>query len=312
MTKIGRREALKMMGAGVTGIATASVLSPLAKAKERVEYAEIEEGFARAELPISAPKPDEEFYTEPVVYESDEVVFRQLDAHTWHGHGFLCYNESIYVLEGNDSALVIDAGTKIANLDKIIAGFTSKPQILVATHVHPDHTGSAINDYPEIWINPGDAGSVATQMRNYPGKVRYLSDGQVFDLGGRQIEVIFTPGHTPGSTTFFDKERHVGFSGDAFGTTNLLLSTNFSTLMATAYRTAWYMKKHDIPKLYPGHYHGNDCETLARVMDEYDMAMEMLSGQRQGQPNGQASMGLNAFINDHGVTIRFRDPDGIK
>ena len=42
----------------------------------------------------------------------------------------------------------------------------------------------------------------------------------------RQIEVLYTPGHTSGSVTFFDKDRHYGFSGDAFGSTNLLLFTN--------------------------------------------------------------------------------------
>ena len=55
--------------------------------------------------------------------------------------------------------------------------------------------------------------------------------GEVIDLGGREIEVIFTPGHTAGSATFFDKAKHYGFSGDAFGSTNLLVFTNLSTEM---------------------------------------------------------------------------------
>lgn len=30
------------------------------------------------------------------------------------------------------------------------------PVTLVATHVHPDHTGSAVNEWDEIWINAAD------------------------------------------------------------------------------------------------------------------------------------------------------------
>ena len=156
-------------------------------------------------------------YSEPVVYQDDDVVFRKIDDHTWEGNGNLCYNESIYLVEGSTKALLIDVGTKIPNLDKIVASLTDKEIILVATHVHPDHTGSAVNLFDEIWINAGDYPSVATQMKGYKGKISFLQDGQVFDLGGREIEVIFTPGHTPGSTSFFDKAAGYGFSGDAFG-----------------------------------------------------------------------------------------------
>jgi hydroxyacylglutathione hydrolase len=51
----------------------------------------------------------------------------------------------------------------------------------VATYAHPDHTGSAINYFPELNINPGDAGS--SFLANYKGKINALTDGQVIDLG---------------------------------------------------------------------------------------------------------------------------------
>ena len=60
-------------------------------------------------------------------------------------------------------------------------------------------------------------------------KRQYLSNGQIFDLGNRKIEVVFTPGHTYGSVTFIDRDKHYGFSGDAFGSGNLLVFTNLST-----------------------------------------------------------------------------------
>ena len=163
-----------------------------------------------------------------VVYQDDEVVFRQLDEHTWIGNGHRVYNESLYLVEGNDRAILIDAGTYIPGLDKIVAKITTKPVTMMLTHAHGDHAGG-VGPFPEVYLNAGDMPLVANSMRSYKGQIKYLFDGEVIDLGGREIEVIFTPGHTAGSATFFDKAKHYGFSGDAFGSTNLLVFTNLST-----------------------------------------------------------------------------------
>ena len=157
-----------------------------------------------------------------VVYQDDEVVFRQLDEHTWIGNGHRVYNESLYLVEGSDRAILIDAGTVIPGLDKIVTKITSKPVTMMLTHAHGDHTGG-VGPFPEVYLNAGDMPIVPNSMQNYTGQIKYLNDGEVINLGGREIEVIFTPGHTAGSATFFDKARHYGFSGDAFGSTNLLV-----------------------------------------------------------------------------------------
>ena len=307
MDKISRRDAIKLMGLGAASLAAAGLFPPFAEA-----------GAVRGPrtgdfLPaLNADDDPQTHYAEPVVYEGPDVVIRQIDEHTWEGNGHLVYNETIYLVEGSERALLIDAGTKIEGLDKIVAGITPKPVTLVATHVHPDHTGSAIHDFPEIWINAADTVNVASSMRGYKGKVNYLSDGQVFDLGGRRIEVIFTPGHTPGSTCFFEMDgRPWGYSGDAFGSTNLLLTTNFSTLVATTTRIERYLRLHGIGKMYPGHYHGDNPETPQRVSDLRRMSEEMLDGRRKGEPTGAAT-GLNAHIRDFGVNINYRDPEGLK
>ena len=245
-------------------------------------------------------------YAEKLVYRDEDVVFRQIDDCTWEGNGHLVYNESIYVLEGTDKALVIDAGSYVPNLDKAVAALTDKPVIMALTHGHGDHVGG-IGCFPEVWIHPEDRG----MLRNYEGKINLLEDGQVIDLGGRQIEVMHTPGHTSGSVTFFDKARHYGFSGDAFGSTNLLLfGGTFKTLINTCTRTAEYMQKNGIEKLYPGHYHGDNPETLQRVLDEKKMSQEVLSRKRKGTPD--SANGLNRSITDYGVTIRYNDPDALK
>jgi len=236
---------------------------------------------------------------------NDDVVFHQIDAHTWVGTGRMMSNESVYLVEGNTRAVLIDAGTKIADLDKIVASITKKPVMLVATHAHPDHTGSAIQNFPELYIAPGDAGSQF--LADYKGKIRGLKDGEIIDLGGRALDVVFTPGHTPGSTTFIDKKAGYGFSGDSFGSGNLLLFGNFSTLLATCRKTGAIMEKHGIKILYPGHFFGNNAETKQRIDDEAAISEDVLAGRIQGEENTSGMMGLNRIITAHGVRINYSD-----
>ena len=246
-------------------------------------------------------------YSETTVYKGEDLEIRKIDDHTWHGNGSKMSFEAIYIVEGEESALVIDAGVDIKDYDKVVSQITSKPVTLVATHVHPDHTGKSIEYFDEIYINAADMVNVASMMPDYKGEIKYLYDGQVFDLGGREIEVIFTPGHTPGSTTFFDKAAGYGFSGDAFGSGNLLLTTNFTTLALTCQRTLEYMQKHNITKLYPGHYMGVNAETQQRIADMLQISHDMLAGNLEGEDNPQGMIGLNRKIVMHGVTINYAE-----
>ncbi len=239
------------------------------------------------------------------VFKNDDVVFHQLDEHTWVGTGHLSANESMYIVEGNDKAALIDNGTKIKDLDKIVASITDKPIMAIVTHVHPDHVGN-VDYFPVVYMNPADTVGIPQFMPNYKGEVKYLKDGQVIDLGGRQLEVVFTPGHTPGSTTFIDKAAHYGFSGDSFGSGNLLLfSGTFSQLIATCEKMSSVMKKDDIKFLYPGHYFGKNPETPKRVNDMITLSKDVLSGKVKGEKNEGSRFGLDYVVSDYGVRINY-------
>ena len=169
-----------------------------------------------------------------------------------------------------------------------------------------------VGPFPEVYLNAGDMTIVPNSMRNYKGQIKYLNDGEVIDLGGREIEVIFTPGHTAGSTTFFDKARHYGFSGDAFGSTNLLVFINLSTEMYTAERIENYMKKNDIHFLFPGHYSGDNLETPQRVTDIKNMCREILNGVRKPTASNGNNGGMDMMVEDKGVRINFSSRTGMK
>lgn len=162
----GRRNVLKMMGMGAVGLA----FSPFVKASDVLDEAIMSKLTDSPQNPQGMPQPK---YNEPVVYEGPDVIIRRIDEHTWEGNGHLMANETIYIIEGNDRTILLDAGTKIDGLRKIVEGITKKPITLIATHVHPDHTGSAIHDFDEIWINAGDEVNVPQFMAGYKGKVNF-------------------------------------------------------------------------------------------------------------------------------------------
>ena len=244
-------------------------------------------------------------FKEKTVFKNDDVEIRQIDEHTWHGNGNLMFNESIYLIEGETSAILLDAGTKIPGLKKIVEDIVKKPVTLIATHVHPDHTGSAVNEWDSIWINAADEVNVPRCMPGYKGVKKYLNDGQIFDLGGRTIEIVFTPGHTPGSTTFIDKDAHYGFSGDAFGSGNLLVFTDLSTEISACNRLARFIEKYDIQYFYPGHYWGNNLETPQRIKDVATICEGILNGTMEptSGPNGN----LPFIVDKFGVKINYGD-----
>ena len=246
-----------------------------------------------------------------IVYQDDEVVFRKLDDHTWIGNGHRLYNESLYLVEGNKSAVLIDAGVRIPELDKIVAKITSKPVTMILTHGHGDHVGGA-GPFPEVWVSPADEQMFLSNLRGYQGKTVHLTDGQVIDLGDRKLEVMFTPGHTAGSVTFFDKANHYGFSGDAFGSTNLLVFTYLSNVVASAAKVEKYLKENNIKFLFPGHYSGDNLETPQRVTDIKEMCQEVLDGKRQPIKSDGNNGGNDLMIDDKGVRITFSSRSGIK
>lgn len=266
--------------------------------------------FAFIQLALFAQMSEPQFEGEEV-FRNDDVVFHKIDDHTWVGTGHLSANESVYLIEGNESAVLLDAGSQMTDLDEIVASITDKPVTLMLTHVHPDHVGAA-RYFSELYLNPGDSASLERMLPDYNGEVKYLKDGQIIDLGGRQLEVVFTPAHTAGSTTFIDKEAGYGFSGDSFGSGNLLLfSGPFSVLQATCEKVSSIMDSEGIEYLFPGHYRGNNPETKQRINDMITLSKDIISGKVKGETNEGGGFGFNNIISAYGVRISYSD-DAIK
>jgi len=124
------------------------------------------------------------------------------------------------------SAVVIDPGADPAKIIQTIAEMELKPVLLINTHGHVDHVG-ANKDIKDkygipLCIHEADhkmLGSVLQSGLSFllgakasPEADRFLEDGEILDIGHQQLEVIHTPGHSPGSISL--KTDGLIFSGD--------------------------------------------------------------------------------------------------
>lgn len=238
-----------------------------------------------------------------LVYEGPDVVFHQINDHLWVGNGHLMYNESVYIVEGAQSALLIDTGTRIDHLDEIVAGITKKPVKCLLTHNHGDHAGS-VKWFDEIWVMRGEG---VRTPNGFTGKVNYIENHQIFDLGGIRIEAFFTPGHTTDSVTFINEAFHYAISGDAFGSTNLLMTQPLSTFIKTAKDTLQMMTDKQIYYMLPGHFDGENAETSKRVFDLLTVAEGVLAGKLVGVSSPGGLAGINRIYTYQGVRFNYND-----
>jgi len=169
---------------------------------------------------------------------------RQINKNTWVVDiGAVCYS---YLLVGEEKALVIDTGMNPANLREFYETITDKPMMVVNTHGHGDHT--LCNGYfDEVYMHPNaiiDAKGGDLGRDDVPTfKPIPVTEGHVFELGGRNIEVLETPCHSPGDLMFIDRENKLLFTGDNLEVGQVLIFYGNGEVGATVKNHLDIMKK---------------------------------------------------------------------
>jgi len=211
---------------------------------------------------------------------------------------------SIFVLIGDERAMVIDTGIGIGDLKGFIRKLTDKPLMVCYTHNHADHVGGA-GAFDNGHIHPKDmaafstGGGIGLSVEGRMGYVKYiaerekgtypydlavditewgpppalypLEDGQEIDLGHRKVTVFECPGHTAGSICFLDENSRSLFVGDACNC-NLGLgggapgTPNFTSIE----KALGYLKRlHGMRERYDGYYNGHyDYRRLGRSLGD--------------------------------------------
>ena len=119
-------------------------------------------------------------------------------------------------------AVIIDPGADYLKIKKIIDQLALKLKYVVNTHGHGDHIGHSHKFNVPILIHRLDADFFTDSVKNLsayfgnsfqiPKPNRLLDDGQKIEIGNISLEVLHTPGHTPGSICL--KYNNIIFSGD--------------------------------------------------------------------------------------------------
>lgn len=117
-----------------------------------------------------------------------------------------------FLLAGEKKALLIDSGMQVHNAKEIAESLVSVPVELLNTHADMDHVGSN-EEFEFFYMNPAEASNYYNSQKR-TGTIIPVTDGDVINLGGRELEIITLPGHTPGSIAVLDRKNRVLISGD--------------------------------------------------------------------------------------------------
>ena len=150
-----------------------------------------------------------------------------------------------YLITGEKKALLIDTGLGIGDIRAVVNALYDGEIIVTHTHTHFDHIGGDwqfdevnIPDNP-VAVNRARRGLSRQEVEDnmadgcnrqpYPrgfnreeycikpaNSYRLVRNGDVFDLGDIQLEVIETPGHSPDSVMYLDRANQLLFTGDTF------------------------------------------------------------------------------------------------
>lgn len=150
-----------------------------------------------------------------------------------------------YLVEGSERAALIDTGTGIGDLKAVVESLTDLPVFVVLTHEHYDHVAGAWRWDEIVAYDDPEGLAVMARGRSNESLEQYVADdylwkplpegwdpgewtippieptelvthGDLIDLGNRALEVIYTPGHSPGSMCLLDAGNRLLFTGDHF------------------------------------------------------------------------------------------------
>ncbi len=174
-----------------------------------------------------------------------------------------------FLIVGTERALLFDTGLGIGDIRSVVTNLTDLDIVVLNSHTHYDHIGGnyqfdTIYGRDTAYTRARTAGSDPSAVAGFlregwvwkdlppgfdPATYRsrpfeidmIVGEGDVIDIGGRQLEILETPGHAPDSICLLDRDNRLLFTGDTFYLAPLythLEGSNFDDYAASAARLA--------------------------------------------------------------------------
>ena len=164
--------------------------------------------------------------------------------------------ELLYLIKGEEKAVLIDTGEGVGHLRKVVESLTDKPLTVLISHGHVDHAPGA-PEFDNGYMNEKDI-PLYRRMCTLEERKGYLQacmgqryrelaeedfvapepdkeflplhGGMTFDIGGVHIEAHDFPGHTPGCMVFLVRELRTLILGDACNNSTFLFDDDSSSM----------------------------------------------------------------------------------
>ena len=139
-----------------------------------------------------------------------ETTLRRLSDTVWAiEQGFV----RCFLITGTERALLFDSGAEPCDMRGLLRSVTDREVVLVQSHGDGDHTANS-GLFSAILAHPAETDVICRFRPELKDRLRPVKEGDSFDLGGFDLEVVEAPGHTPGSICLLDRVHRVLFSGD--------------------------------------------------------------------------------------------------
>lgn len=215
------------------------------------------------------------------------------------------HNEDTYIIEnkgvrfflllGENKALLIDSGMTVKNAKEIAQSITSLPVSLINTHADIDHIGSNC-EFSSPYMHPSELSNYHNTQKA-SGDITPVWDGDIINLGERALEIIHTPGHTPGSIAIYDRKHRFLFSGDPVQDGHIFMFGVQRDL--DAYRLSLKRlieRQSEFEKIFPSH---GTCPVEADILERLLVDSEKVS-------KGEIELRHSEFM---GVPVSFYKTD---